>query len=255
MENQQDPSERSSETNNKSPRALGGSHRAVKPSVAAAAEQPDQRQRRLPSLVQLCRRTIVSNLERYPPEAFDIVDPVEWDELVRLRFESTRPKKHRGPGEQVSGSIDGRLVPVVSAKFLQIFEGANPHLAESIEADELLWKYCVEFKFRQGCLTRPAALHLPWPQLVERVKHMGEQLCDGEPSMVAPLSTVPMNIALLRDSGVGKLVKKAIKKCGAMFEDSVKERLRQLVATWMKVAEEGSKEQWLLLPATATLMI
>jgi hypothetical protein len=242
---------------------------------ATGDDDDDERKNRaaLPTLVQLCRQSIVSNLERYPPEAFGIVDPDEWDELVRLRHESTRPKQimvRSGnntntihPAQQQSptaaskaavvGAVDGRLVPVVSAKFISAVEAVNLHLAESTVADELWWRYCVEFKFRRGGPTRPIALHIPWPQLVQQVQYMGEQLvllCGGDTTsetttrsdddtvgrVVHRLSQSPMNVALLRDSGIGKLVKRVLKKIRQQPEQ---EQLRELLATWMQVAEES----------------
>jgi hypothetical protein len=243
---------------------------------ATGDDDDDERKNRaaLPTLVQLCRQSIVSNLERYPPEAFGIVDPDEWDELVRLRHESTRPKQimvRSGnntntihPAQQQSptaaskaavvGAVDGRLVPVVSAKFISAVEAVNLHLAESTVADELWWRYCVEFKFRRGGPTRPIALHIPWPQLVQQVQYMGEQLVllsgcgetnetttrsddDTVGRVVHRLSNLPMNVALLRDSGIGKLVKRVLKKCQQQQHEQ--ERLRELLATWMQVAEES----------------
>jgi hypothetical protein len=245
---------------------------------ATGDDDDDERKNRaaLPTLVQLCRQSIVSNLERYPPEAFGIVDPDEWDELVRLRHEGTRPKQimvrngntnitipaqpSQTPTAKaavttaVVGAVDGRLVPVVSAKFISAVEAVNLHLAESTVADELWWRYCVEFKFRRGGPTRPVALHVPWPQLVQHVQQMGEQLvlllCSGETTsetttrsdddtvsrVVNRLSQLPMNVALLRDSGIGKLVKRVLKKHQPQQEQ---EQLRQLLATWMQVAEDS----------------
>ena len=41
------------------------------------------------SLAEICRCTLVVNLERYPPRALGILDEQEWDEIVRLRYERT----------------------------------------------------------------------------------------------------------------------------------------------------------------------
>lgn len=215
-----------------SERSIGGVHTTNKSRTASSFGNAS-----LPSLVHLCRKTIVSNLERFPPEAFDIIDPVEWAELVKLRFENTKPKR---ANKEASGSIDGRLVPVVTAKYLRAFEECNPHLADSIEADELLWKYCVEFKFRRGGLTRPDALQLPWPKLVERVRRLGEALLEGDSTTVTSLRSMPMSLSLLRDSGVGKLAKKAIKR-STTLDDTTKDTVKDLIASWMKIAEEDSK--------------
>lgn len=216
--------------NDASERSVGSAHSSKSRTRSLDAQTS------IPSLVHLCRQTIVSNLERFPPEAFDIFDPVEWDELVKLRFENTKPKR----AKEAAGSIDGRLVPVVSAKYLKDFEAVNPHLADSEEADELLWRYCVEFKFRRGGMTRPTVFHVPWPKQVQQARQLGESLFEGDQRAVALLCAMSMNIALLRDSGVGKLVKKAIKKCVSL-DIATRERLKELLASWMKIAEEDSK--------------
>lgn len=191
------------------------------------------------SLVALCRAVVTTNLERYPPESFGICDPDEWQAIVRLRHASTQPK--RVIGAAVTG-LDGtgRLVPAVAEKLLHAIEECNPHLSDCPVADTLMWKDCVEYRFRRGAgLTRPTALHLPWPLLVHELQVQANHLMTSSASPTVDIQEVinilraaPMNVALLKDSGVGKTVKKAIKKVDAEW----KTQLEDLLSVWMEMA-------------------
>jgi len=178
-----------------------------------------------------CRTVIAANLERYPPEAFGILSEDSWDAIVRERNVKTRPSTG-------TGGLDGtgRLLPAVSDRFLAQVEETNPHFSDSEVADRLAWKDCVEYRFRSGGLTRPAALQYPWPVLVNRLKRSGEALMEllnaaDKPSdrkqellekHVQALSESPMTVSLLQASGVGKSVKKFIKACAKEKPDFLK---------------------------------
>ena len=77
--------------------------------------------RRIENLSTLCRNVIVSNLERYPGEAFAILDEQEWDNLIKLKHTSTRPRLGKGG---LDGT--GRMNPVVSDKFITEVEESVP---------------------------------------------------------------------------------------------------------------------------------
>ena len=106
--------------------------------------------RGIENLSTLCRNVIVSNLERYPGEAFAILDEQEWDNLVKLKHTSTRPRLGKGG---LDGS--GRMNPVVSDKFITEVEENVPHFAYSEIVDTLVWKDLVNFRFKPGGLSRP----------------------------------------------------------------------------------------------------
>lgn len=190
------------------------------------------------TLADRCRVVIVNDLERYPPEAFSILELEEWNKLVQLKDERTRPTKFRLSTPGLDGT--GRLVPAVSHQFLDEIESKCPHFADSTIADTLLWRNCVEKKFRRGGLTRPASLLQPWPELVQAIKSAAETVLNKDvpdetkSAAVNVLSETPMNVSLLRDSGAGKLVKKAIKRGTLTFIDH--QVLQQVLSSWMDIA-------------------
>jgi hypothetical protein len=175
------------------------------------------------SLFALCRDVVVSNLERYPPDAFAILDEEEWEALIRRRHDKTRPQKG-------SGGLDGtgRRTPAVTDKFLSQVEEAIPHLAESAVVDEIVWKDCVSHRFKEGGLSRPQGLMYPWPVLVEGLQESGNNLLalvkkeehtEGDKELalqeIRALAEAPMNISLLKATGIGKTVKKFLKASAA----------------------------------------
>lgn len=217
---------------------------------AAGSRSPTKRNKStrppFPTLVDLCRNVINSNLERYPPEAFGIIDPTEWQALVSLRCASTKPRH-----ASASGGLDGtgRLVPAVSDKVLFALEASNLHFAECPVADDLLWKTCVNFKFQRGGLTRPPALNQPWPLLVAEVKGASDTLLSPTATQperqnaVDQIRQSPMNVALLRDSGVGKSIKKVIKKLDREGSDtSIRNQLEELLSSWRDMAASSGVE-------------
>jgi hypothetical protein len=163
----------------------------------------------------------VANLERYPVEAFGILSDDSWESIVRLRHEKSTPTVG-------TGGLDGtgRLLPAISDRFLTAVERANKHLSGSAIVDNLAWKDCVEYRFKAGGLTRPAALNSPWPVVINTLKDSGDTLLEllnvEKPDdatqeilerQIQLLSESPMSVSLLQASGVGKSVTKFVKAC------------------------------------------
>lgn len=211
------------------------------------------------SLVARCRAVVVANLERYPPESLGMLAENDWEDLVQSRHRKTAPQKG-------TGGLDGtgRRTPALSERFLSEVEGTNPHLAESNLADELLWRDIVEYRFNREGLTRPRALLLPWPVLVKQIADLADIFSDckkkeeeadgaGELLELTPvesravinatinLTDSPMNLALLKDSGIGKALKKLIKASSNRSQKSVLKRLKMPISS-AAAKEEGAKE-------------
>jgi hypothetical protein len=210
---------------------------AASSSAAAAANPKDC------SLIYLCRSVIIANLERYPPDSLGIVSEEEWESIIRLRHRRTSPKAG-------SGGLDGtgRIAPALSDRFLAEVEQANPQIAESAVVDQLVWKDCVEYKFKMGGMTRPKTLTYPWPILMDKIRRTGDALAllmekdtseRDEASVgraMEKLTQFPMNIAMLKATGIGKSIKKIIKSQRGESESPVVERLNQLLTSWMDLA-------------------
>jgi hypothetical protein len=186
------------------------------------------------SLELRCCKIIAANLERYPVEAIGVLDEEGWNAVVRERHSGTAPTKGKGG---LDGT--GRMAPAMKAQFLEKIEEANPHLAESAVADNLVWRDCVEFKFTAGGVERPESLKYPWPVLVERVQKSGSDLLgllDREEitetdrgtleQSIISLKGAPMNVNLLQSSGAGKLLKKFIKGCSKRQETASSLRVK-----------------------------
>jgi len=177
-------------------------------------------------LSALCVNVVVKDLERYPAVALGILDEYQWDHILKLRHRKTKPLKGKG-------GIDGRgrLHPAVTDKFMLEVEEANPHLSESKVADEYMWKDIVEYKFKKGGLSRPKGLLYPWPVLVQQLEDSGKALTDclkltNEDAesddrdkiertalhAIKCISECPMDLNLLKTSGMGKKVKKFLNK-------------------------------------------
>ena len=177
-------------------------------------------------LSDLCVNVIVKDLERYPAEALGILDEYQWDHILKLRHRKTKPLRGKG-------GIDGRgrLHPAVTDKFMVEVEEANPHLSESKVADEYIWKDIVEYRYKKGGLSRPKGLLYPWPILVQQIEDAGKVLVDclrlteananidGREKIEAStihaikiISEAPMDLNLLKTSGIGKKVKKFLNK-------------------------------------------
>lgn len=215
----------------------------VKKPRARLKTPPAPHRARSAPLAELCRAVVSTNLERYPPESFGICDPDEWQAIVKFRHASTQPKQR----VTASTGLEGRIVPAVAEKVLQAIEDCNPHLAECPVTDTLLWKDCVEYRYRRGCLTRPVALHLPWPLLVQELQGQANLLLQSEVSSeemrhaIDTLRRSPMNVSLLKDSQVGKTVKRVVKFSTAL-NDNAKTELRDLLVSWMEMATSDSAD-------------
>jgi hypothetical protein len=238
--------------------------------------RPQQQQRRASSLEDICRHVIVANLERYSPSIFSILFEDEWENIIRLRHLNTKPKEG-------SGGLDGtgRMAPALSDKVLRHIELDNPHLAESSVADQLVWRDCVEYRFRRdntgGGLTRPPALYLPWPGLIHHVNELADKLVQLQQSRVAEevatktaattpsdlllsvidtLLELPMSVSLLQATGVGKVVGKAVRNYRKREEnmtarakkndhnsshERVVSKLEQLLQQWKDLATAPAK--------------
>lgn len=201
------------------------------------------------SLVARCRAVVVANLERYPPQVLGVLSENDWEELVQSRHHKTAPQKG-------TGGLDGtgRRTPALSGRFLAEVEGHNPHLAESALADDLLWKDNVEYQFTRDGLTRPRALILPWPLLVKQIANVADafsgyrkkedeaekneemlELTSKDTTTIVEatqaLKESPMNVALLKESGIGKVLKKLIKVSSTRRQKSIFKRLKMPVSS------------------------
>ena len=204
----------------------------------------------VPKLSDLCLETIASSMEKYPPHCFSYLAESEWDEIIRKKHRNTAPGqiKAKAGGAScrisapvvLSGGLDGRgrTIPAVADKILTEIEKENPHLSRSAISDELVWRDCVEYKFRSGGMSRPRVFRYPWPMLVEKLKSSGDALLhvlmpppcgldeegcsetsireqreDKMMRSIQFLGNSIMSIELLAQSSVGKTVKRFIKEC------------------------------------------
>lgn len=213
-------------------------------------ERPTLNARQLESqtLLKLCRTVLVAHFERYPPNMFSICGEDEWDELVKVRHELTKPKDGTGG---LDGS--GRVAPALSERFVNAVETENPHLAQSSVTDNLIWRDCTEFRFSRGGISRPLGLQLPWPVLVEQVQENGqllqylcsanedttEESSDSLRQLVGTLYSTPMNVSLLQATGIGKTLKKSVKALTkSNIESATRARLEKLLQSWMMLASD-----------------
>lgn len=208
--------------------------------------------------MDLCRNVVVSNLERFPPQALGILDEEEWENVIRVRCERTQPQKGKG-------GLDGkgRMNPAVSDKFMLELEETIPHLAQSKMVDQLVWKDIVEFRYKAGGLSRPRGLLYPWPVLDGLAEDYGTNLLriskmdalDKDSRKLAfksikAICELPMDVALLKSSGIGKAVKKFLKACSSnmalqVFDEPIstsniretpRTKLEAVLHSWMALA-------------------
>lgn len=200
------------------------------------------------TLVSLCQDAIVNRLERYPPEAFRcLTDVNDFEDLIRRKHMKTKPREG-------SGGLDGtgRVAPAVRPDYIAQVEEACPHLAQSTVVDALVWKDCVEFRFKRGGMTRPRALNLPWPVLVQQVQEAGQALLSLEtlesiehtPAWVHvhTLETTPMSVALLQTTGIGKTVKKILKQHTRETQTCAHQTLARILDAWKTMAARSGVE-------------
>jgi len=206
---------------------------------------------KVPSLFQICVKTIASKLERYPPEAFTSISETDWETIIKCRHQATAPKNKKFSHSNMGIDGSGRLSPAISDKTIMEIEDLNPRLASSTLVDILIWKDCVEYKFKRGGPARPKALLYPYNTLVSKLNHSMKvltSLTDPKPflfsdrssknngkeeslrndikggsidateahkviqeSLIA-LKEAPMSVDLLNDTKIGKSLSKLIKK-------------------------------------------
>lgn len=135
----------------------------------------------------------------------------------------------------------GRVAPAISDRFIKEVEDSIPHLANSNVVDELVWKDCVEYRFRRGGLTRPKALELPWPLLLDRFVFAANSLQERlDSELLECLGDLPVSVSVLAATGVGKLVKKALKNHqGDSSNTEQYKRLAKILNEWKEVAQNG----------------
>ena len=217
---------------------------------------PSLRAEKVKPLSTLCTRVIASNLERYPAHAFISLAETEWEGIVQLKYKLTQPKTtYLKPGNSTLSG--GRKMPVISDKFISDIENECPALSRSLITDELVWKDCVDFKFKRNGPLRPPWLDIPWKIRIEEMKSNGRELmkrvdnvrgfCHDEEDMKAfrthlsLLETRPMSTSLLLASGIGKIVKKVIKrmKMGvnvSEIDNEVINTLQRILDSWQTLA-------------------
>lgn len=138
-------------------------------------------------------------------------------------------------------------------------ESENPHLKNSVVSDTLVWKDCVEYKFKSGGLSRPKVLAVPWPDLVALVKEAGAGLgevasssnrmgmSDGEirrkiSECLETLEGCPMSVPLMKATDIGKKVSKLLKACQKYDSDALEafqDQLHSLLESWKKLASDS----------------
>ena len=233
-------------------------HKRPAASDAETVYSCSERESQGSSLVDLCRRVLVSNLERYPPEAFGILNQEEWENVIRVRYDRTRPQKG-------TGGLDGRgrRNPAVSEKFMLHLEKSSPHLAQSSVIDRLVWKDIVEFRFKEGGVSRPSELLYPWPVLeglaeeyannlshISKVDGLDREMEELGFRTINKVCEMPMDVGLLKSSGIGRAVKRFNKACASnqclqifdepiassSIRESLRTKLEAVLQSWMAMA-------------------
>jgi len=185
------------------------------------------------SLVLMCTKVAASNIGRYPSGYLRVINVDQWESIVNFRYRTTIPKQILNR----SGDLNnGRTTPAICAKVLTQLENDNPHISKSDVTDLLVWKDCVNCKFKKNGPQRPMILYYPFPVHVEKLKTVGNELESiRQPpledtvilSSLIPNSTrrthrmekclkslsETLCLELLSKSGIGKVVKKFIKAC------------------------------------------
>ena len=187
--------------------------------IASASKRKTRPIKGIPKLYDLCINSVVTHLERYPANVFGIVNEYEWESILKLRYRKTKPLKGKGG---IDGN--GRFHPAVTDKFMLEVEEQNPHLQQSKCADLYVWKDCVNYKFKTGGVSRPKGLLYPYPFLVglleEGILALNDCLNEGDNKKVMAsalnaietISESPMDLNLLKSSGIGKKVRKFLVK-------------------------------------------
>ena len=191
------------------------------------------------SLASLCKAAIAKRLEKYPPQSLGLLPEAEWESIVEYKYHLTAPKHTLANtlGVNARPLSDGRMIPAISAEVMTKIEKANPHLSNSQITDELIWKDCVDYKFRHGGSTRPLLFRNTWPIWVQKCKNIGGELsaltippkikdrtddplaqeCNSRTDkllhIIHVLGSIPMSKPLLEQSNIGKELNTFIKEC------------------------------------------
>lgn len=222
------------------------------PSVASK-EECQEISPSVPSLTNLCMKAISVNLEKYPAESFGLFSEDLWDKIVKYRHESTAPKAASCRGTLA----DGRSAPAISERIMREIETENPHLRNCALADTLVWKDCVEYKFKSGGTGRPKVLSVPWSDLVSQVKEAGQGLTEVASAsnqmyitndeieikiteFFTIMNDCPMSVPLLKATDIGKKVSKVLKACQKGDAPdalaSFKKKFHRLLESWKNLA-------------------
>mmetsp|Transcript_7338 Transcript_7338/g.10946 ORF Transcript_7338/g.10946 Transcript_7338/m.10946 type:complete len:453 (-) Transcript_7338:1075-2433(-) len=240
------------------------------------------------SLTDLCLNTIAYCLERYPAEAFALLAPEEFTNIIQVRHDNTLPKKSASARFNknnnnlssnptlfaVLNDVSGRLSPCVSAKTIREIQNANSHLKGIPAIDEMVWKDCVQLKFKLLGPSRPAALRLPWPLLVVELEKIGANLVEVSKQLSEDLTQeedeaakskrtasvmsimkktlhvlgdTPISVNLMHESKIGRRVSKFVKSLKSshiMSEQSksslsvseMLNRFDQILRSWKDIA-------------------
>ena len=130
-----------------------------------------------------------------------------------------------------------KQLPALSEKVLQSIEQHpnNVHISKSKVADEMLWKDIVDYNFN-GMINRPTSLQIPRDVLIGKLEGWSDKLLElvsppeeetdesrslqvissnrrthQLPIILQSLKNVPMDVALLTDTNIGKSASKAAK--------------------------------------------
>jgi len=144
-------------------------------------------------------------------------------------------------------------------------EENNLHLQQSKCADLYVWKDCVNYKFKIGGLSRPGGLEKPWPVLVSSLedailalknclsKESDEKVIISALDAIKTISESPMDLDLLKSSGIGKKVKRFLGKSKLDFLDepfhsnfsgkgtheTPRKKLEAALQSWKDIAAES----------------
>mmetsp|Transcript_30744 Transcript_30744/g.35475 ORF Transcript_30744/g.35475 Transcript_30744/m.35475 type:complete len:585 (-) Transcript_30744:154-1908(-) len=143
-----------------------------------------------PSLQDLCLQAVSLKIEKIHPSNYQCLEQPQWELIVQHRHTFTlstalKYAKQQTKNIDVSkttnfGGIDGtgRVTPAINAKCLLAIESCNQHLATSEVTDDLCWKDCTNYKFKQNGPNRPKVLMMPWPMLVDRIQRAADEILE-----------------------------------------------------------------------------
>ncbi len=141
------------------------------------------------SLASKCRKVIAMNLLRYPIDSFSSLSEMEWENVIKVKYNMTSPKRSQNSAtasistststaatKMIGSNLlsDGRKFPLLTDKFIQDVEDKIPHFRKSKIVDELVWKDNVDFKFPKA--SRPFIFDEPWNYQTERCEKIVEEM-------------------------------------------------------------------------------